>query len=201
MTVLPTTDELELMIARNRAVILEEDRQLLDAHEQLKRCQSEIECHKEKRQKAEREITRLQELLTIAAIVIPEDVKKRRDELAAKRERVQRKDITVAEQEALTREIKELEKHLPDGCPHPFVVGYPGYPGDSWAEWENAHRGRRMCLVCGCGEDSTSRDEDVYTTLIKKDGRIIKWASKEQLRAGLRPLEEIREAFIVAAGK
>lgn len=205
MTELNVLELREELVKQNKQLtgaseILQElrDKQSMTNNE-ISSCESEIRI-------INRQRTRLQELLIIAGIVIPEELKRQRNEILAKRERVQREDITIAEQRTLTQEIAQLAKGLPDHCQHLLVLGYDGFAGFP-PEYENQYNGRRVCAVCGCEEQSSSTSDDVYKMLVEKEGCIIKrdwhacgrWDSKRRDVWVL--FDEIREAFIAAADK
>ncbi len=206
----------ELNVAELTAQIAQQERAMKNAQQAMGRLAKrqaainlKLKEFQNKGRASEYERGRLSELLTITTLVIPSAVLERREVLLAKHERVQRDDITVAEKRSLERDIEELGVALRLGCVHPLVLHYSGWEGFP-PEYEDSYYGYRVCAVCGYKERSGSTRRDEYTALVPVESRLIKSddhyrKAYTSLNGGPRlvwvPFEEIRAAFIAAAGK
>ncbi|GEM_PF-2562673 len=110
---------------------------------------------------------------------LPENISILRSKIAQKIKHASRRDITIEQKESLERELVVMHECIRRLCQHPFVIGYPGFEGSQSNDFDDAHHGARLCLVCSFGErDSgsiaTEDTENGFSTLQKQPGRIVK---------------------------
>lgn len=146
------------------------------------------------------EIKKMREALIIRAD-IPDEVQGMRNLIFSKLEKLKSEDITVAMKKLLEQEVRGHSQKLMELCGHHLVLDYAGYEGSRFVDYENGYYGRRVCAICAFFEFSRSKKENIYETLLEKDGRLIKMVfSDEEWQGGLRPLEYVRKKFLDSAG-
>jgi hypothetical protein len=107
---------------------------------------------------------------------IPEALAKARQQIIDKMKRVKRDDILVKTRTKLEQEIREEKEAIKKICDHRFVIGYHSYHGTQSSDYEDSHPGKRLCVVCGFHEYSTSQNgstQDFYKELIPMGNRLI----------------------------
>ena len=154
----------------------------------------------------ERTIRGLKEQITIRQ-GLPASLHQLRSQILQKKEEATRRDITIERKEILEKEIRESIQRLQDMCPHAFILSYDGYEGSHLNEWNGAHCGVHVCVICSLKESSKSTSEDVYDVLAEQEGRLIKRDlrgnnSRESLRhlEVWQPIKEFLETFWRSAG-
>jgi len=105
---------------------------------------------------------------------LPAVVLRERKLLVEKIKLVESGDITVRMKSSLESEIERQKKQLRDICPHTFILDYDGYGGSHAYDYEDAHYGTRLCIICGHFEYSKSTTEDEFALLFDDPSRLIK---------------------------
>ncbi|MDO8523551.1 MAG: hypothetical protein Q7S12_04740 [bacterium] len=120
-----------------------------------------------------REMFRLKELLIVEA-GLPSELVKWRENIIAKMQKSQRKDITIEQKESLEKEVEQRIQNLRQFCPHNFVLSYDCYEGSYTHDYEDSRYGHRRCVACTYFDQSKSVKENVYETLFESESRLVK---------------------------
>jgi hypothetical protein len=136
---------------------------------------------------------------------VPKEVQELRTHILKLQVDLPREDITILYKKNLDADIKRLKVELIKQCKHSFLVYYDSYAGSYSDDYNDAHHGKRMCVVCSFSEYSKgTRGDDVFPSLndsldrlvIRNDG----FADRPQpTRKPLniwRPLEDVLKIYI-----
>ncbi len=115
---------------------------------------------------------------------VPENVALLRESIIANKAEMKRKSITVGRLEKLKETTEQRIEELKKLCKHEFVIGYRSYEGSYSRDYDDAHSGKRLCIVCTYEERSTgtkqsagfgfsSEKEDIYTVLKETASRLV----------------------------